>query len=98
MKKLASIIFGIAVVLTPLTIINLPPSAIAAHEGDYKQGYDQGYPEGYRRGYHDGSEGRRSHYHPDEGYDPYTRGLHDGRHDGYQSGYRDGRRGVNPEY
>jgi len=91
MKSLASF-FMILAAIAAIGLMS-PAGALAAHDGTYQQGYDQGFAEGYGRGYHDGSEGRRHHYHAPDGYDSYTSGLHDGRHAGYSAGYDDARQG-----
>lgn len=96
--RLIRILVVLGLAFAPVLMIVTPKAALAAHTRAYQTGYDEGYPQGYTRGYHDGSEGRRHHYHPPDGYDDYTQGLHDGRHDGYSEGYRDGRNGVQPRY
>lgn len=94
------VFLAVAMVLSaPIAPIDRNTAAAQSpYQGAYQTGYDAGYPEGYRAGYHDGSEGRAHHYHPPDGYNPYTRGIHDGRHEGYTDGYRDGRNGANPRY
>lgn len=96
--KIIRILIMLGLSLGPIAIGVAPQTVLAAHGDSFQQGYDEGFPQGYRRGYHDGSEGRRNHYHPADGYDAYTRGLHDGRHDGYVEGFRDGRRGDEARY
>ena len=56
----------------------------------FTRGFQTGFGQGYEIGYGDGAAHRPHNFHPKDGFDDYTKGVHEGMHEGYNQGYADG--------